>query len=240
MTTLNPGQFGEPLFHGTSGYVKDNDTILPPSVSGQESFWSGHGGDEPRHHAFASPNEDIAWHFARQRPREDTRPRVYEVEHAADEHPGKDLGKDEVVSQIGFPIKRRIDTMPGRQGTFPQINWWDHTHPVGKDIWDPKKYQAWEHVDSAEVNHPSDDEITYGHRKAASGIGLAGMQKSEPEAPKPDEHQGALFDLTPEAKEAYRNNAQMTQTNAHPESRAFANAVKARRVLNEQATRWTL
>lgn len=120
--------------------------------------------DDPRHLAFATPNENIAWQFAVQRPKEDTRPRVYEVEHAHDERPGKDLGEDEVVSPTGFGIKRRVDIMPGRQGTFPQVNWWDHAHPIGKDIWDREKSRAWEFVDSAQINHPSDHEIEHGHR----------------------------------------------------------------------------
>lgn len=192
MSNLNPGQFA-PIFHGTSGYVKDDGKVLPPSVHGQESYWAGSRphGDDPAHLAFATPNEHVAWEFAHQRPREDTRPRVYEVEHVHDERIGRDLGDDEVVSPTGFPIKRRIDIMPGRQGTFPQINWIDHAHPVGRDIWDPEKRKAWDAVDSSNVNHPNDDQIAYGHRDP-NPVSRE-KRKSQETNTTPDPNQGRLF-----------------------------------------------
>lgn len=182
---LSTAQFA-PIFHGTSGYVKDDGAILPPSVHGQESYWAGSRphGDDPAHLAFATPDEHVAWEFAMQRPRLDTRPRVYEVEHVPDEREGRDLGDDEVVSPTGFPIKRRIDTMPGRQGTFPQINWADQidTRVPGHDaLW------------SDNVNHPNDDEIANGHRSPNPNSEERMRKHLDSLPPGPDPHQGTLF-----------------------------------------------
>lgn len=56
--------------------------------------------------------------------------------------------QDEWASPTGFPVRKRIDIMPGRQGTFPNVNW--------------SKYQT--SGFGQEANHPTDMQAQYGQR----------------------------------------------------------------------------
>lgn len=78
-----------------------------------------------------------------------------EMDHPDPEYqPTKDQIHEEIMegslpewgSKTGFPVRERIDIMPGHQGTFPNINW--------------KRYSG---VDNAAANHPSDYMVQYGH-----------------------------------------------------------------------------
>lgn len=66
--------------------------------------------------------------------------------------------QDEYGSKTGFPVKKRIDIMPGRQGTFPQVNW-NRFKDTGGAAWGP------------DVNHPNDEAIELGHRGAKETTG---------------------------------------------------------------------
>lgn len=82
------------------------------------------------------------------------------LEHAELDHPDpqyaptKDQIHEEIMtaslpewgSKTGFPVRERIDIMPGHQGTFPNINW--------------KRYS--EGITNASANHPNDTMVQYG------------------------------------------------------------------------------
>jgi hypothetical protein len=135
-------------------------------------------------HAFAIRNHEIyAWHAAHQFHQNGRRPRVYEVEPAADMKPGpwnkdhpnflehheldmpegmeydreyhaKEVAKaqadhqDEWASPTGFKVKKRIDIMPGRQGTFPGENW--------------NKYKGGGPYGGPDSNHPDNEQVRWG------------------------------------------------------------------------------
>ena len=56
--------------------------------------------------------------------------------------------QDEWASKTGFPVKKRIDTMPGRQGTFPSVNW--------------HRFQTSGPYGGTGPSHPDDDQVRYG------------------------------------------------------------------------------
>ena len=188
MANLNRSQFPlhdpqglldpEPLYHGTSQAI-EGGTILPPRVHGKESHWGGQNyvspaGERARDYAYVHPDEETAWEFAAQRSSMDdwdpdnppARPRVYETHHAADESEGHDV-YGEIKSPSGFDIKRSVDIIPGRQGTFPQINWHQFAQARGGSDG---------HVEDAPSpfasNHPHDLAIKYGHEIAQRGMGF--------------------------------------------------------------------
>lgn len=98
--------------------------------------------------------------------------------------------QDEWASKTGFPVKRRIDIMPGRQGTFPQVSW--------------DRFQTSGPRGGFGASHPSDDQVKYG-----MGLQQAPQAAEKPKpraqnlreymnAPKdslepPDRAQGKLF-----------------------------------------------
>lgn len=165
MSNLNPDQF----FHGTTHEI--TGMVTPARVAGTRV--SGHSEGDPGNmsggdHAFAIRNdEDYAWRAALQFHNNGQRPRVYEVEPAADMRPGpwhKDhpdfarhaaannhdpatIHQDEWGSRTGFRVKSQIDIAPGHQGTFPEVNW-NQFRKQGHGGYD--------------ANHPSDDRIKWG------------------------------------------------------------------------------
>jgi hypothetical protein len=163
----------EHFYHGTTSAIK-GDMVLP--ANSVDKYPSEHAMGDPGDmsegdHAFAIRNdENYAWHAARTFHANGRRPRVYEVEPAADMKPGPwnkahpdfdehheyDPGtmpedekehahQDEWGSKTGFKVKQRIDIMPGRQGTFPEVNW--NRFRGAKAPW------------GMEANHPSDHEV---------------------------------------------------------------------------------
>jgi hypothetical protein len=132
-------------------------------------------------HAFVTQDEAYAWHAAGTFHKNGRRPRVYETGPAADMKPGpwnkehpdflahhelddpdypphpddvaaaQERHQPEWASPTGFPVRKRIDIMPGHQGTFPGENW--------------NKYKDPEQMSPAygpDANHPSDEEARYG------------------------------------------------------------------------------
>ena len=140
--TLSPSQFG-PLFHGSGAEIPVGKKVLPNDRVGALS--DSRSGAV----AYATPDEHTAWSFAAWNA-PSARQRVYEVTPSKDarllhsdgkEHFG--AREDEVVASH-FKVRKRIDIMPGRQGTFPEVNW--------------SKYS---HVDEGmrpEINHPDNDD----------------------------------------------------------------------------------
>ena len=130
---LNPQQFA--LFHGT-GHPLQGDKIIPGRDFGH-SRWGASGdlyGERSDHHAWSTPQEDLAWsygiHTAYHLDHTDpaTRARVHEVAP----HPEMREGSTNTIEDNGFtehfaPHFKTTgvvhDIMPGRQGTFPTINW---------------------------------------------------------------------------------------------------------------------
>lgn len=175
------------FFHGTTHAITDGVVRPVNDVPGKHvsEYSMGDPGDMSEgDHAFAIRNdENYAWHAAGTFHKNGRRPRVYEVEPAADMKPGpwnkehpdflrhaeldpddkdypiddwmrsdavKSHHQDEWASKTGFPVKKRIDIMPGRQGTFPEVNWNRFKGPDTHPAYGP------------DVNHPSDDQIKYG------------------------------------------------------------------------------
>ena len=60
------------------------------------------------------------------------------------------LHQPEYASKTGFPVRQRIDIMPGHQGTFPEINW--------------NRFKEGGHRSQGlyETNHPEDNQVRYG------------------------------------------------------------------------------
>jgi hypothetical protein len=179
MSNLNPDQF----FHGTAHAIKDGMVRPANDVDKDISEYSfGDPGDMSEgDHAFATNDENYAWHAAHNFHSTRQRPRVYEVDPAPDMKPGP-WNKDhpdflhhveygdpeeypphenkeayhealqshqpEYGSPTGFPVRKRIDIMPGRQGTFPTINW--------------SRYATGQRGlgDRSNVNHPTDYEAS--------------------------------------------------------------------------------
>lgn len=176
MSALNGDQF----FHGTTSPIKDGMVRPANHVDKYVSEHSmGDPGDMSEgDHAFVAKNdENYAWHAANTFHVNGMRPRVYETGPAADMKPGPwnrahpdfeehheyDKGtmpesekarnhQDEWGSKTGFPVKQRIDIMPGRQGTFPEVNW------------NRFKEDGLRSNLATEMNHPTDHQIKYGMR----------------------------------------------------------------------------
>lgn len=201
----------EQFFHGTHHDVVGG-SVLPGGEVGKnhlhdpyrEPHENTEADQQASTHAFVSNHEEQAWDWAYrgawaqpERLAGEGRAHVYEV------HPPKDLEKGlyhedigEYKSRSGFPVKRRIDTMPGFQGTFPNLNWNQFKHVEAEPTDD--------------VNHPLDREIEIGHAAAfrtptynrraeeadvRSGAAIAQafgrMRRTEPDPP--PKGQGVLF-----------------------------------------------
>jgi hypothetical protein len=63
--------------------------------------------------------------------------------------------QDEWASKTGWPVTGRIDTKPGRQGTFPQVNWNEFSKSTVVNA----------HMDA---NHPNDDQRVEGMHYASN------------------------------------------------------------------------
>jgi hypothetical protein len=150
---LQPKQF----FHGSDREIKGTH-ILPAEKIKEEGNYPGMhtaGGRPVGAQAFATTNENVAWNFAghgRGRQRvyqvsDDTGTRdlgLYNVEHP--DHYGS--GRSDLAEHIAnqWKIEKRLDIMPGHQGTFP-INWAQF-----------KPGMHW-----GDVNHPKPQDVEQGH-----------------------------------------------------------------------------
>jgi len=139
MSNLSPHQF--PLYHGTSHPIEGNHII--PGADIGHSGWGDTGGDlhdeASEDHAWATPSEKVAWGYAlfsstqhddwRSAGKDPAmRPRVHEVAPNAHMSEGKtwtiaDHGHQEFKAPSFEKTGTVHDIMPGRQGTFPNINW---------------------------------------------------------------------------------------------------------------------
>lgn len=106
----------ESYFHGTVAQLKVGDEIYPGDYGIIDS--------QGKNHASASTVEDVAWRYAESKERVGgPRPRVYQVV-PADGEPVKRLGPQRgEVNSPAFKVVDVINTQPGMQGTFPEINW---------------------------------------------------------------------------------------------------------------------
>lgn len=199
---LNPGQFKGPLYHGTTHDIDGRDIVPAKKLDEAKSVWKdhGHSGQKSANHAFATEDEGTAWEFGSQAgmmkraggPQPD-RVRVHEVAphplmrpgvfHA--DHPAHNGGEDlkEWVAP-SFRSKGTIDIMPGRQGTFPTLNW-NQFRGEHSGYW-------------SDMNHPTDDDIAEGHlpvgnTKAIQDHMVKNGQLNEAPGGTTDEHQMDLF-----------------------------------------------
>lgn len=164
------------FFHGTAYNIPVGQHVLPANKSGR-SIWGsqGHAGQRSDEHAFATTNEDTAWTFANHAktlgagrfdagyadhpvgrahvltvaPNPMMRPGVYNESHP-DYNPESGNLHEYVAPR--FRVTGRKDIMPGRQGTFPNLNWNQFSHPDMNKV--------------ADANHPRDEDIQGGHTPA--------------------------------------------------------------------------
>lgn len=106
----------EAYFHGTTAQLEVGDRIHP----GDQAILDEAG----KLNASATTVEDEAWVYAESKETVGgPRPRVYEVVPAGDE-PAKRLGPQRgEVNSPAFKVVGVVDTQPGAQGTFPEVNW---------------------------------------------------------------------------------------------------------------------
>lgn len=154
------------LYHGTSRDVEG--AILPATVHGKGSHWGSTGtkrGEPAEEHAWAHPSENVAWHAAHQRVIDDTlndrswnpRARVYAVHPNEQQSPGSDMSMAGEIKAPRFDIAQQVDIMPGRQGTFPGVNWNDFTRHTGT------------FSEDEDANHPKNLSVQFGHRYGHMG-----------------------------------------------------------------------
>jgi hypothetical protein len=168
MTSLGP-QF---VYHGTARPI-EGDQIVPAKVHGKGSYWgtTGSSRDEPAEdHAWAHPDEHVAWDAAMDRKQHhvieegaeiEPRARVFALHPSPLQTPGGDKSMAGELKAPHFDIAHPLDTMPGHQGTFPQVNWNEHvTHKSGEPRYLPGDEDA---------NHPSDLSVQFGHNVGVWG-----------------------------------------------------------------------
>lgn len=157
--SLSPSQFPQTLFHGTSHPIQ-GDAILPGRDIGH-SHWNDAGeylGEPSDQHAWASKRESLAWGYAvhssaanNQRADPDYRARVHEVLPNHDMREGQTHSEEEtghVEYRAPYFATTGVvhDIMPGRQGTFPHINW--------QQFQDPKHWPSTDPDYPEDANHP--------------------------------------------------------------------------------------
>lgn len=197
MSVLNGDQFFHGTTYPITDMVRpanDTDHHVSEYSMGDPGDMS-----EGDHAFVSRNNEAYAWHAAHAFHVNGRRPRVYETGPAEDMKPGpwnkehpdflahhelddpdyppskEDVAtaesnhQDEWASKTGFPVRRRIDIMPGRQGTFPEINW--------------NRFKQGGHRTAMglEVNHPTSEQVQYGM------MGHPGKRASDPRNFGPDE-----------------------------------------------------
>lgn len=128
---MRPETVNGQLFHGTAA-PQSLEKILPAVKHGGESHWGSMGwenGQRSNEHAFATSDESQAWHFAKYASASNgERAFVHTVAPSARMKPGVHSYLSEYVAP-SFKVTGREDIMPGRQGTFPNLNWNQFRHP---------------------------------------------------------------------------------------------------------------
>jgi hypothetical protein len=164
-----------PMFHGTAHEVEPGSSIVPGKQYGKSSF--RHGGVGPRgkahsESAFATTSEDEAWHFAERsayyhggrgrvhevEPHPDMQPGLYNPEHPTfarrNRHEAIKTWREYAAPSFR-PTGKTIDIKPGRQGTFPNLNW--------------NQFSA-DKMNVFDKNHPDPYEVLHGsHGSKAAG-----------------------------------------------------------------------
>lgn len=192
MTSLNPGQFKGPLFHGTTFDVQGKD-IVPVNSDAHpnpgNSVWQAHGhsGQKSSNHAFASESEDTAWEYADQAGKQKRAAHVLgesqvvpgrATVHTVAPHPSMQKGVyhsdhpdfnggDDLKEwkSPAFRVTGRIDTKPGHQGTFASLNW-NQFRRQGSGYFE-------------DMNHPDDHEVEHGHTDyTGARMAKAGWQEN--------------------------------------------------------------
>lgn len=158
------------FFHGTTHDIGVGNYVLPANQAGKSNWGAvGYGGQKSSEHAFATESESTAWHFAakagqimrakanRGEGPYPKRARVYEVAPNAEmqpgvyhsDHPLHDAGLGDHQEWVAPKFRTTVqhDSEPGRQATFPHINW--------------NQFSAIKTLSDA--NHPDDRDIEFGH-----------------------------------------------------------------------------
>lgn len=171
------------LFHGTS-HDLEGDRFLPGVRMGASGGKDTHGalGQHNSEVISASQKEDRAWEMGAISGSKD-RTRVYEVEHNPEErlgvehrgHPDFHYMTDngswrnhqdnaEVVAPY-FKVKRQIDIMPGRQGTFPEENWGKYRTAEVRGL--SGSNMSYQNQHPNRYNHPEPGDDVYRAHEAA-------------------------------------------------------------------------
>ncbi len=126
----------EAYFHGTTAQLEVGDTIHP----GDYAIIDKVG----KRNASATTVEAVAWSYAESKETVGgPRPRVYEVV-PADGMPVKRLGPQMgEVNSPGFKVVDVVNTQPGLQGTFPEVNWSQYSPYISENhprdpLWKPE------------------------------------------------------------------------------------------------------
>lgn len=117
------------LYHGTA--VELGGKVLPAEKHGGESVWGNYGsnrGQRSADHAFATSDEGAAWSYAKHTAKHlnDERAYVAKVSPDGPISRGQFHHQNNEYIAPSYTVTDRIDTMPGRQGTIPQVNWNDY------------------------------------------------------------------------------------------------------------------
>lgn len=170
------------LFHGTAQPIK-GDKILPAVVHGGHSYWDDYGterGEASREHAWAHPDENVAWTAASDRVNNHfsatqesgphlPRGRVYALHPNAQQSPGHDKSMAGEIKAPEFDIAHPVDIKPGHQGTFPEINWNEHVHDHTSRVGNYEVLPGEE-----DANHPTHLSVQFGHRAGMHGNPMEG------------------------------------------------------------------
>jgi len=170
---LNSQQF---LYHGTAMDV-EGGKVLPASEHGKGSYWGSTGqsrGEAANKHAWAVPDEERAWNFAHDRVVHTSnehdwnpRARVYAVHQNEAQSPGHDKSIPGEVKAPHFDVAQRHDIMPGRQGTFPEVNWNNHVQHTGL------------FRENEDANHPTNLSVQFGHKYSHEGDHWNGQMRRQ-------------------------------------------------------------
>lgn len=211
---MNAAQFG-PYYHGSNTEFEPGDELKPPSETGNSYWAQHYGDtsdkvysvgtgqistrnvqDSIKERGFdfgnmtsrplAEQAERMAWTFATQRvsARPNRRSAVYKVK-PVDPQMGDQADIPGEVYSPRATVRSRIDIMPGRQGTFPELNWNQFAKNLEARTEDAPFYVPWHEEDSSgeyvlmDHNHPPDP-ATSPVREDERRAGLVGREAWRP------------------------------------------------------------